>query len=58
MMANGRFMISRLIDKGSFGEIYEGHDVVLNRSVAIKMVYKFKLDLSVCRSIDIARQRC
>jgi serine/threonine protein kinase len=38
MMANGRFMITKSIGKGSFGEIYQGYDNVTGKEVAIKMV--------------------
>lgn len=38
MMANGRFMITRSIGKGSFGEIFQGLDTQTNKEVAIKMV--------------------
>ena len=38
MMANGRFMITKSIGKGSFGEIFQGLDTQTNKEVAIKMV--------------------
>lgn len=38
MMANGRFMITKSIGKGSFGEIFQGLDTQSNKDVAIKMV--------------------
>lgn len=38
MMANGRFMITKSIGKGSFGEIFQGIDTLSNQEVAIKMV--------------------
>lgn len=38
MMANGRFMITKSIGKGSFGEIFQGIDTLTNQEVAIKMV--------------------
>lgn len=37
-MANGRFMITKSIGKGSFGEIFQGLDTATNKEVAIKMV--------------------
>ena len=44
MMANGRFMITKSIGKGSFGEIFQGLDSQSNKEVAIKIVgvlYKY-----------------
>lgn len=38
MMANGRFMITKSIGRGSFGEIFQGLDTQTNKEVAIKMV--------------------
>ena len=38
VMANGRFMITKSIGKGSFGEIFQGLDTQTNKEVAIKMV--------------------
>ncbi len=38
MMANGRFMITKSIGKGSFGEIFQGQDTLTGKDVAIKMV--------------------
>lgn len=38
MMANGRFMITKSIGKGSFGEIFQGLDTQTNKEIAIKMV--------------------
>eukprot|EP00347_Sterkiella_histriomuscorum_P000627 403375115 len=40
MMANGRFMITKSIGKGSFGEIFQGVDTLSNQEVAIKMEHK------------------
>jgi serine/threonine protein kinase len=37
-MVNGRFMITKSIGKGSFGEIFQGLDTATNKKVAIKMV--------------------
>jgi len=39
MMANGRFMITKSLGKGSFGEIFQGIDTLTNQEVAIKMVF-------------------
>lgn len=41
MMANGRFMITKSIGKGSFGEIFQGVDTLSNQEVAIKMVSQY-----------------
>jgi serine/threonine protein kinase len=38
IMANGRFMITKSIGKGSFGEIFQGLDTHTSKEVAIKMV--------------------
>ncbi|CDW86085.1 serine threonine protein kinase [Stylonychia lemnae] len=40
LMANGRFMITKSIGKGSFGEIFQGIDTQSNQEVAIKMEHK------------------
>lgn len=48
MMANGRFMITKSIGKGSFGEIFQGLDTQTNKEVAIKMVSSHILSWVFC----------
>lgn len=40
MVANGRFIISKSIGKGSFGDIFQGTDTTHDIEVAIKMEHK------------------
>lgn len=54
-MANGRFMITKSIGKGSFGEIFHGHDTQTNKEVAIKIVINSILFYQHFRSLRIAR---
>ena len=52
MMANGRFMITKSIGKGSFGEIFQGLDTQTNKEVAIKMVsFLLVLQLQLSQSL-------
>jgi hypothetical protein len=51
-MANGRFMITKSIGKGSFGEIFQGLDTQTNKEVAIKMVI---WTTKICRNTSTAK---
>ena len=55
VMANGRFMITKSIGKGSFGEIFQGLDTQTNKEIAIKMVILHSL--TCARNTSTARSK-
>ncbi len=58
LMANGRFMITKSIGKGSFGEIFQGIDMMSHKEVAIKMVLTSLLYPHSFRNTNTAKSKC